>query len=159
MVSIREQAIWGIHGGKTGDADALLLKHNVIPLGWHEMGDLSRLSPDREAFKLRVAEVYPDQKPGAISQNAGQLFRFVHEMQTGDLVVYFSKRDRQIYLGKVGGAYIYNREPEPRYPNHRPVQWVKTLPHTHFPLGAVRGSPRSFFQVQKYAEEFRAALL
>jgi hypothetical protein len=25
-----EAAIWGIHAGKTGDADALFLKHNVV---------------------------------------------------------------------------------------------------------------------------------
>ena len=33
-------ALWAIHGGKTGDADNIFLKHNVIALGWVEMGDL-----------------------------------------------------------------------------------------------------------------------
>jgi restriction system protein len=33
-------------------------------------------------------KTYPDAKPGAIPTNAGQLFRFVHEMQVGDLVAY-----------------------------------------------------------------------
>jgi predicted Mrr-cat superfamily restriction endonuclease len=57
------------------------------------MGDLAPLEPNREAFKARVAEVYPEAKLGAIPNNAGQLFRFVHEMAVGDLVVYPSKRD------------------------------------------------------------------
>ena len=52
------------------------------------MGDLSPLNPDRDAFKAKVAEVYPEKKPGAIPNNAGQLFRFVHEMKRGDFVVY-----------------------------------------------------------------------
>jgi restriction system protein len=52
-------------------------------VGWTKMGSLSALKPSRDAFKARVAEVYPDAKPGAIPNNAGQLFRFVHEMQLG----------------------------------------------------------------------------
>lgn len=47
------------------------------------MGDLSALKPDHDAFKTRVAEVYPAARPGAIPNNAGQLFRFVHEMKPG----------------------------------------------------------------------------
>ena len=47
------------------------------------MGDLSALKPDRDAFKARVAEVYSTARPGAIPNNARQLFRFVHEMKPG----------------------------------------------------------------------------
>lgn len=63
--------IWGIHAGKTGDADSFFLKKNCIALGWTQMGDLSILKPDRDAFKSRVMEVYPDAKPGAIPGYAG----------------------------------------------------------------------------------------
>jgi restriction system protein len=42
---------------------------------------------DREAFKLKVAETYPGKKPGAIPNNAGQLYRFAHKIAKGDLVV------------------------------------------------------------------------
>src|SRR3970282_1357072 len=102
-MSTNDTSIWGIHGGKTGDADTMFLKKDFIAVGWSKMGDLSRLKGDREAFKARVAEVYPDKKPGAIPNNAGQLLRFVHEMKVGDLIAYPSKRDRQIHLGRVEG--------------------------------------------------------
>ena len=36
-----EPIIWGIHGGKTGDADGLFLKGNVVAVGWSKMGDLT----------------------------------------------------------------------------------------------------------------------
>lgn len=88
MSITREQLMWGIHGGQTGDADALFLKQNMIALGWDHMGSLASLPPDREAFKAAMAKVYPDDKPGAIRNNAGQLFRFVHEMQNDDFVIY-----------------------------------------------------------------------
>ena len=56
--------LWGIHGGKTGDADSILLKKNQVTLGWDRMGDLSKLAPARDAFKDRLMEAYPDRKLG-----------------------------------------------------------------------------------------------
>lgn len=155
-----EVTFWGIHGGKTGDADRLLLKGNCVALGWVKMGDLSGIRPDREAFKARVSEIYPDAKPGAIPNNAGQLFRYVHEMKPNDIIVYPSKRDRQVHLGRVEGSYRYDPSKEERYPHLRPVKWLRSVPRTHFSQGALYeiGSAMSLFQVKNYAEEFRAAL-
>lgn len=155
-----EATVWGIHGGKTGDADALFLKKNYIAIGWAKMGDLGKLAADREAFKLRVVEAYPDKKPGAIPNNAGQTFRFVHEIKVGDIVVYPSQRDHKIHLGKVTGAYRYEPSIEESYPNLRPVKWLKELPRTDFTQGALYeiGSAMSLFQVRNYGDEFRNAL-
>ena len=57
-----DTAIWGIHAGRTGDADNLFLKGNCIALGWAKVEDLSALQPDRDAFKARVAEAFPEKK-------------------------------------------------------------------------------------------------
>ncbi len=156
----QEVTIWGIHAGKTGDADRLFLNENCIAVGWVKMGDLGVLNADREAFKAKVAETYPDKKPGAIPNNAGQLFRFLHEIKIGDIVVYPSKQDRQIHIGRVDGNYKYNPAKEPGYPNLRPVKWIRVFPRTHFSQGALYeiGSAMSLFQIKNYAEEFRAAL-
>jgi len=51
----KELQVWGIHGGRTGDADSLFLKKNVVAIGWHAVGDLSKLRADREAFMLEAA--------------------------------------------------------------------------------------------------------
>lgn len=42
-----EKWIWGIH---TYD-DNLFLKDNLIAIGWYQMGDLSKIQPDRDSFK------------------------------------------------------------------------------------------------------------
>ncbi len=36
--------LWGIHGGRTGDADGIFLKKNQVALGWDAMGDLAALA-------------------------------------------------------------------------------------------------------------------
>jgi restriction system protein len=160
MKTLIEANLWGIHAGKTGDANSLFLKKNCIAVGWTKMGDLSALKPDRDTFKARVAVVYPDAKPGAIPNYAGQLFRFVHEMKPGDLVVYPSKHDRQIHLGRVTGDYRYDPNTEPGYPNVRAVKWLRAVPRTKFTQGALYeiGSAMSLFLVKNYADEFHAFL-
>jgi restriction system protein len=159
-MTLAEVNFWGIHGGRTGDADSLFLQNDCIAIGWAAMNDLSVLAADREAFKARVAKIYPDKKPGAVPVNAGQLFRFVHEMKSGDIVVYPSKRDRQVHLGKVVGTYKYDPSIEPSYPNRRAVKWLQAVPRTKFTQGALHeiGSAMSLFLVKNYAEEFRAVL-
>lgn len=155
----QEATLWGIHGGQTGDADTLFLTRNVVALGWVKVRDLAPLPANREAFKRVVAEAYPDFTAGAIPNNAGQLYRFVHEMKVGDLVIYPSKRDRQIHIGEVRGPYRYNPKPEPGYPHQRAVKWRSAFPRTRFSQGALYeiGSAMSLFQVKNYADEFRAA--
>lgn len=152
--------LWGIHGGRNGDADALFLKHDCVALGWARMGDLSAIAPTRDGFKAAVQAAYPELKPGAIPNNAGQLFRFVHDMQAGDYVAYPSKRDRMIHLGRIDGPYRYAPQMEGQYPHVRSVKWLKTLPRTRFSQGALYeiGSAMSLFQVKNYADEFHATL-
>ena len=77
MSKTLETNLWGIHAGRTGDADELFLKNSCVALGWPKMGDLRLLAADRDAFKARLLEVYP-KKPTAVPVNAGQLFGFVH---------------------------------------------------------------------------------
>jgi restriction system protein len=155
-----EAIIWGIHAGKTGDADALFLKKKCVAIGWSKMGNLGDIKADRDAFKTKVALIYPDAKPGAIPNKAGQLLRFVHEMKLGDIVVYPSKRDRKVHIGEVTGPYSYEPDWEPSYPNTRSVKWLRSFPRTYFTQGALYeiGSAMSLFQVKNYAEEFRVAL-
>jgi restriction system protein len=113
----------------------------------------------RGAFKTAYSKAYPDGKPAAIPNNAGQPFRFLHEMKQGDLVVYPSKQDRKINIGQITGDYFYDPKSE-GYPNLRPVKWLKTLPRLQFSQGALyeTGSALSLFQIKNYADEFRAAL-
>lgn len=157
--SAAEKQIWGIHGGRSGEANTLFLQENFVALGWVEMGDLSPY-PDRDSLKRALVAAYPGIKPGAIPNNAGQLFRFVHEMEIGDLIVYPSKQDRQIHIGRIEGNYRYNPELSQQYPQQRGVKWLAHVPRTKFSQGALYeiGSALSFFQVKNYAGEFRAAV-
>jgi len=156
----REEALWGIHAGRTGDADTLFLKEGCIAIGWDELGDLSLLPADRDAFRRRYVQTYPDAKPGAIATVSGIPFRFLHEMKEGDLVAYPSKQDKQIHIGRVTGGYQFASAEAHRYRHRRAVRWLKHLPRLTFSQGALYeiGSALSLFQIRNYADEFRAVL-
>lgn len=150
-----EQHIWGIH---TQD-DNLFLQNNTIAIGWMAMGDLSLIKNSRDAFKQKYAETYPDKTKQSVANGAGMLYRFCHEVQIGDYVVFPSKLDRMINLGVVEGEYKY--DPTAReYVQQRKVKWLKHLPRTAFSQGALyeTGSAMSFFAVKNYGDEFLEAL-
>lgn len=155
MKSNDEKRVWGIH---TLD-DSLFLQKNVIAIGWRDMGDLSKLPDNRDAYKEKYRNVYTDAKKGAIGTSAGMLYRFVHELQIGDYIVFPSKIDRKINIGTVESEYMYNPEAN-RYVQQRKVKWLKHLPRTAFSQGALYeiGSAMSFFSVKNFADEYLSAL-
>lgn len=154
-----EQVIWGIHPGRHGGAEDLFLRRNVIAIGWGDMGDLSQWS-DREGYKVAFADTYPNEKPGAVPTKAGMLYRFVHEMQLGDLVVCPLKLVREVSIGEVVGEYQHRPDVNDRFPNMREVKWVKTVPRTSFSQGALyeMGSAMTLFQISSHADEVLAIL-
>ncbi len=146
--------VWGIH---TMD-DSLFLNQGLIAIGWEEMGNLSAINATRDAYKEKYLAVYPNAKKGSIPTSAGMLYRFVHEVQEGDYVIFPSKTDRKINIGVVESAYFYDAAAA-RYPNRRKVKWLKHLPRTAFSQGALYevGSAMTFFQVKTYADEYLKA--
>ena len=153
--STAEPRIWGIHSTD----DALFRNESIIAIGWEEMGDLSSIPDNRESFKQKYMSVYPTASSGNVNTCSGMLFRFVREMQIGDIVIHPSKADKQINLGRIEGGYAHVSSRQ-NYTNQRKVKWIKHIPRTAFSNGALYeiGSALTLFQIKNYAEEFLATL-
>lgn len=150
---------WGFHVDSPA-AQQLLLSGGQLAIGWHEAGDLSSLSQEREILKKRLAEVLPSAKPGAIPVYAGQLYRFVQELAINDVVAYRAKSENRIYLVRVTGPYQWDTTSDPEHPNRRPVEVLKDVPITAVSQGALYelGAAMSFFQLKNYADEWSQLL-
>ena len=153
--NMEEKKIWGIHTQN----DNLFLNKDLIAIGWRDFGDLSKVEANRDAFKTHYIEAYPDAKKGQIANGAGMLYRFIHEVQIGDYVVFPSKTDRKINIGTVEGDYFFE-DNDGEYVQRRKVKWLKHIPRLSFSQGALYevGSAMSFFSVKNYADEFLSAL-
>lgn len=150
-----DKKVWGIHTQN----DSLFLNKDLIAIGWRDFGDLSKVEESRDAFKVHYIEAYPDAKKGQIANGAGMLYRFLHEVQIGDYVVFPSKTDRKINIGTIDGDY-YFEDSDGEYVQRRKVKWLKHIPRLNFSQGALYevGSAMSFFSVKNYADEFLSAL-
>ncbi|HUO55598.1 MAG TPA: restriction endonuclease, partial [Rhodoblastus sp.] len=118
--------------------------------------DLSALPPQRAAFKDVFARGNGEARPGAIPIQAGQLFRFVHEMKIGDRVIYPRKIDRTLMWGEVSTPYMYDRSGNADFPHRRGVRWLASLSRDVFSQGALYelGSILTLFEVRNFAQEF-----
>lgn len=145
MAEIDDKRMWGIHTMN----DFLFLNNNMIAIGWKNMGDLSLLPPSREGYKEKYIAVYPDAKKQSVATGAGMLYRFVHELNVGDYIIFPSKMDRKINIGQVESEYIFSPG-ETEYVQQRKVKWLKHLSRTVFTQGALYevGSALSFFSIK-----------
>ncbi len=132
----RAMRVWVIHAGSSGEADPLFHERNVVAVGWAMLEELRQLEPTRDAFKAAVGHVHPGIKLGALPIIAGQLYRFVHEMQPGDIVLYPPKGGQSVTIGRIEGDYQYDPNASTPsghvYPHQRPVRWLKAVPKSVF---------------------------
>nr|MDO8115167.1 restriction endonuclease [Candidatus Sigynarchaeota archaeon] len=154
-----EVTVWGIRAGRRGEANSLFLEKNCVALGWSKIEAMSSFTT-HQVMKERIKIVYPDTKQGAIPVYAGMFHRFVFEIKEGDIIVYPSKVDGQIHLGRIAGPYIYDPIKDSNFPHIRDVKWIQAVPRTHFTQGALYeiSAWMSFFLIKNYAEEFIAAI-
>lgn len=142
--------LWAVHSL----GDAFSADSGVIAFDWPAMGDLSSLSPDRDAFRRKFDAAYPDANAANRAAVAGALFRLVYEMQSGDYVACL--HGETVSLGTVSGPYEFRDDA-----HRRPVNWLRHVPQASFSRDAMREitcSPVRLFAVKRFAGEFLAQI-
>ena len=91
----KPQRAWMVRAGNDNELAELVHAKGLVAVGWAGMGDLSELRT-RVQFKARYREVSPEDSSGRVAVNAGQLYRFVCEIQQGDYVLTYIKASRTI---------------------------------------------------------------
>lgn len=135
------------------------LDEGYVAIGWSALGD-PRQYADRETIKAALAERYPDKKAGSRPVDAGILYRFAYEMQAGDIVVYPSKHDRMVNIGRFTGSFDHIADDPDDYPNHRGVEWILHLPRNEFGQSVLNeiGAFITVFLIQRSADTFLGKL-
>lgn len=153
-----DRIIWGIHMRR--DHGLAPIEQGYVAIGWRQMGDLSLIKPNRDAFKAAYERAYPEAGPGTVRTSAGVPYRFLVEMKPGDVVIFPSKPDRMVNIGVIEGAYEYQASAPFECPHRRSVKWLKHIPRADFSQAALNeiGSALTLFRVATNADEFLAAL-
>ena len=123
-------SLWLVRAGRHGEQEQGALEHNVVSIGWNEFSDLSNIKTKDELAEL-YAKVNPTSKKKQAANEVGQIWRFVREIEIGDLVALPLKTQSAIAIGKVIGDYEY-KELTNNIKHIRRVKWLKTIPRSAF---------------------------
>jgi len=66
---IMNKSMWMVRAGEAGYLFQDFKEHNVVAIGWTEVGNLMRISNHTE-IKERVQKAYPEEKEGSIAMSA-----------------------------------------------------------------------------------------
>lgn len=137
--------------------------HGFICIGWTKLGDLSPYDT-REKMKARYHEARPDKSAAHVRSSYGQVYKFAHEMQIGEPVVYPIKGGRDVLIGQIVGPYEWSSDPELQardYANVRKVEWLKRVPRVDFSPTALNafGAFSSVCTADDHLDEVRAVLV
>ena len=116
-------ANWLIHAGTNGEFEPIFLKDNRVYMTWGILDqDLGKLE-EREALRTLIAQTYSDVKPWTVSRLTRQIWNFVRDIESGDLVILASKLRGGFYFGEIIGDYVFDRDGRKPFCHWRPVKW------------------------------------
>jgi MoxR-like ATPase len=102
--------VWLIRAGRQGLYEELALDENVTLIGWSELGELSP-EVSREELKEMIRNHWNEHREASLGSQAGQIYRFVHDVVAGDLVVLPLMSDPgHVAIGRVLGGYVYRTD-------------------------------------------------
>jgi restriction system protein len=123
-------SLWLVRAGRHGEQEQGALDNNVVTIGWNEFNDLSKIKSREELTQLYL-KLNPGSKKMKAANEVGQIWRFIQEIQKGDLVALPLKMQSGISIGKVESDYQY-KEITPNIKHIRYVKWIKTIPRSAF---------------------------
>lgn len=116
---------WVLKGGRAGEREQRMLDHGCASIGWEDMPDLSGFD-SRDSLEALYRSRYPDAPEGRIPNHVGQLFRFSHDSQVGDIIVVPLKTSAAIAIGEVTGPYEFRSDLGSDMRHTLPVKWLRT---------------------------------
>ncbi len=96
------------------------IEQGYVSIGWPELG--KELPATRNELTELIRDTYPDDPPGAWYTAAGNLDRFVNQMQPGHLVL--TVAGDALYVGRVVGDLAYESEGLPGAVRRRRIEWL-----------------------------------
>ena len=148
-------SLWVVRAGKYGEQEETAVKEHLVCHGWNDLPDYSacRTKDDLRTLYVRT---YPRESEKRISSGLGQVWRFAHDIQKGDLVALPLKTTSEFAFGRITGEYEY-KVVAPNVRHIRNVEWLKNVPRSEFPQDILfsMNSALTVFKVTRHDAEAR----
>ena len=106
--------VWINKAGENYEFEELFLKNNIIAIKWAKIKENLSNIKNKEELKEVYIKAYPDENNNQISNQVGQIWKFLNEMKKGDIVL-SPLKNKKILIAKIVGEYTFNNE----IPRHR----------------------------------------
>lgn len=149
--------IWVVRAGGGGVYADRFEEAAIAAIGFSIRKDLSQLK-SRDAFLSELAREHPNMKKGRLINGASQLYRFVHEIREGDLILTPVTDTREILFGTCAGPYRYDPRRDGDLPHTRPINWTKRISRDELtgPAKNSAGSTLTLFSMNDHRDEIEA---
>lgn len=130
------------------------LSHQMVAIGWSELGDLSNVH-SREQLSQLAEQAWPENNRFQNSASVGQVYRFREQIVPGTPVVTYDSNRRIYHLGTVTGEYVYHPEYDPELVHTKAVKWEREISRDVLSAGSKNslGSISTIFCVSTEAAE------
>ena len=110
--------------GEAGRLYDTFREQSIVAIGWPEIASRVSVGMKRKDIFALYLQTYPRIKRRTAGAGAGQIWRFLNEIQTGDHVITYSPESRTYLFGTVTGAASYRPEAaEEGFTLVRTVDW------------------------------------
>lgn len=146
--------VWMVRAGRDSVFVGDFLSHQMVAIGWSELGDLSNVH-SREQLSQLAEQAWPENNRFQNSASVGQVYRFREQIVPGTPVVTYDSNRRIYHLGTVTGEYVYHPEYDPELVHTKAVKWEREISRDVLSAGSKNslGSISTIFCVSTEAAE------
>lgn len=127
---------WIVRAGQQGENEDLARDESIVLIGWSVLGEIGP-GTTRAQLKGLIQRSTGEERSASLNAQASSIYRFINEMQDGDLVILPLQQDRgKASVGVIDGPFLYR--PDGIFENRdahyqRPVTWLSwALPYELF---------------------------
>ncbi|MYM53990.1 restriction endonuclease [Rhodobacteraceae bacterium GS-10] len=131
---------------------------NLVAIGWSVAGDFTQ-NPESHAILAALHKAYPDASEQTNRVAAGQIARFISEIEIGDHVITYDSNRRVYAVGLIKGPAVFDETKVSlggeTYAYIRFVEWLGEVDRDALSQSArySLGSLLTFFQIKPFVEE------
>lgn len=104
---MKDVKLWVVRAGQAGVHFDVFAEKQLVAIGMSEELGADALQLERSALSAAVAKQHPSWPDGRVRTLAGQLYRFVHEVEVGERVATYDPNGRRYLIGTVASQARY----------------------------------------------------
>ncbi|MDT8321526.1 MAG: restriction endonuclease [Xanthomonadales bacterium] len=114
--------MWMVRAGQKARFLDEFRDKSSVAIGWGLLKDLSGIKSQADMAEA-VRQAWPEWTPAKVRMSASQVYRFAHEIQTGDRVISYDPQARAYLLGDVLSDYLFQPNSVAGWGHIRKVDW------------------------------------